>query len=156
MELITVINGEARTSTETIAKGVAQPHASVIKMVRKYRDLLKEFGTFGFQIRKSGGRKVEYSFLNERQATFLITLMRNTEKVVAFKFALVKQFYKMAEELAHRAALAVRQQFLLETESVSLEHSRPFGIGLARRGTEKRAIERELSLLDIQLQLNFI
>lgn len=33
------------------------------------------------------------ALLNEQQATFLMTLMRNTERVVEFKCALVQAFY---------------------------------------------------------------
>ena len=77
--------GKARTSTEIIAKGVEQPHASVIKLVRRYAQLLSEFGLIRFEIRlNKHGKRTEFSLLNERQATFLITLMRDTEKVVVF------------------------------------------------------------------------
>ena len=43
----------------------------------------------------TGGRPEEIINLNEPQATFLITLLKNTEIVVNFKAELVKQFFQM-------------------------------------------------------------
>ena len=40
--------------------------------------------------------------MNEQQATFLITLLKNTDVVVEFKQELVRQFYLMREELSNR------------------------------------------------------
>jgi hypothetical protein len=50
--------------------------------------------TFKTEKISSGGRPVEYAILDEQQATFLITLMRNSEKVILFKEELTKQFFK--------------------------------------------------------------
>ena len=41
-------------------------------------------------------------FLNEEQATFIITLMRNNKTVVAFKKELVRQFYLMRQFIFER------------------------------------------------------
>jgi len=51
----------------------------------------------------SGVQNTKIYKLNEEQATFLITLMRNTPKVVLFKKNLVKQFYNMRQQLQRRA-----------------------------------------------------
>ncbi len=62
-----------------------------------------EEGINGFKIRKSNaGRPEKIYHLNEEQATLLITFMKNTETVVRFKKALVKQFYIMQKELNGR------------------------------------------------------
>lgn len=42
-----------------------------------------------------GGRPERVYYLNEEQATFVITLLRNSKVVVKFKKELVKQFYAM-------------------------------------------------------------
>ena len=68
-------------------------------MIRRHIKNLEEFGTVEFQIRKSGGRPLEFAILNEEQTTFLITCMRNTEIVIEFKIKLVKEFYKMKKTL---------------------------------------------------------
>lgn len=42
------------------------------------------------------------AYLNEPQATFLVTLLRNNDVVLDFKSALVDQFYKMREILLNQ------------------------------------------------------
>ena len=82
--LVIEVSGEARTSTAIIASGVEQPHHSVITLVRKYLPMLMQIGRVEFEIQpfktNGGTQKRELAWLNEHQATFLITLMRNTEK----------------------------------------------------------------------------
>ena len=47
---------------------------------------------------ESGQSKRDY-ILNEQQATLLITFLRNTAPVIAFKSALVKAFFKLRNEV---------------------------------------------------------
>lgn len=47
--------------------------------------------------RSTRGRPTEVVYLNEQQATFLVTLMRNSEIVVRFKVALVRAFFEMRD-----------------------------------------------------------
>jgi phage regulator Rha-like protein len=156
-ELVKEINGEARTSTEIIAEGAEIAHKDVLALTRKYLILIRDFGRVTFETRpfktRGGVQRKEIAWLNERQATFLITLMRNTEKVVALKFALVKRFFEMSEKLTQLAKIAMRRDLLLQIEARSRECSRTFGIGLALRRKEKRSINNELTQLYIQLQL---
>ena len=49
------------------------------------------------------GRPTKVAYLNEQQATFLITLLRNNEIVLEFKSELVDRFYKMRELLLNRS-----------------------------------------------------
>lgn len=98
-ELVLLHHNEPMTTSLAIAEGVQMDHSSVIKLVRKYVDNLQEFGTFGFEIQKSGGRHTEIAWLNEGQSIFLMTLMRNSEIVVAFKKALVHAFLDLRDSL---------------------------------------------------------
>lgn len=94
----TTDRGLAVTS-ETIAQGSGVEHRAVLQLINTYKDDLEQFGTSAFEMRKSGGRPVRTALLNEPQSTLLMTFMRNTEQVVAFKVALVKAFYDMAQQL---------------------------------------------------------
>lgn len=91
------------TTSLIIAEGAGHPHKNVIALCRKYRGQLAELGRVEFKIlpfETSGGTQTrEVAELNERQATFILTCLRNSEKIVAFKVALVKAFYEMAEKL---------------------------------------------------------
>ena len=99
MDLVVLEKNKPVTTSLIIANGVKTEHHSVITLIRKHTKSLQEFGTVEFQIRKSGGRPLEFAILNEEQTTFLITCMRNTEIVIEFKIKLVKEFYKMKKTL---------------------------------------------------------
>ena len=105
-ELVVVMDGEPLASTEVIAKGMKQQHASTIKLVRKYQVSLEEFGRVRFEIRPfttAGGiQQREIAMLNEQQAAILISLMKNSVRVVGFKVALVREFYRMRDALRQR------------------------------------------------------
>lgn len=108
--LVTLHSGEPVTTTAAIADGTGNPHASVIKLVRRHKEDLEEFGPLGFEIRvanrpQGGGSKAEVAILNEPQATYLLTLMRNNDIVKAFKKALVKAFFELRQREQDRAEL---------------------------------------------------
>ena len=103
MNIVTIENGMAVTTSMAIADGVGNTHATVIRLVRDYADDLSEFGPIGFEIQKGkalpqGGfaRSTEYAIINEPQATLLLTYMRNNEVVRDFKKKLVKAFYELS------------------------------------------------------------
>ncbi|WP_110685096.1 Rha family transcriptional regulator [Salinicola aestuarinus] len=102
--------GELITTTTAIAEGIDRDHASVVRLVREHRDDLEEFGRVGFEIQPfetSGGtQRREVASLNEPQATLLLTYMRNTDIVRAFKKRLVRTFYEMRDQLRAEPAPA--------------------------------------------------
>ena len=99
-EIVTLRGGEPFTTSLAIAEGVGLDHKRVIAIVRKYRHLFEGLGTLTFQTSKSGGRKTEFAVLSEDQATFLMTLFKNSDVVLAFKLRLVKAFRRALNELA--------------------------------------------------------
>lgn len=106
-DLVILENNDLVTTTLAIAEGTKSEHASVIKLVRHYVGDLEMFGRVGFEIQPfetaGGEQRREYALLNERQATLLMSYMRNTEIVRNFKKQLVTTFYKMAGELQKQA-----------------------------------------------------
>ena len=96
-------DNQPMTTSLILAEGAGHPHKNVISLCRKYRGQLAELGRVEFKIlpfETSGGTQTrEVAELNERQATFILTCLRNNEKILAFKIALVKAFYEMAEKL---------------------------------------------------------
>lgn len=119
-ELVFMRHNEPMTNSLAIAAGTENEHDSVILLIRKFLDELETFGKIGFEVapegnsrfeignsvvevknpRDSKGRRTEFAFLNEPQATLLITFMRNSEIVVRFKVELVRAFYGMRDRLA--------------------------------------------------------
>lgn len=85
-------------SSEQIALGAEVEHRAVLQLITNHIDKLERFGTVAFEMRPlpGGGNPVRVALLNEQQSTLLMTFMRNTERVVDFKVALVKGFYELA------------------------------------------------------------
>lgn len=76
-----------------------------------------------YQTESTGGRPEEFYKLNEGQAAFLMTLLKNTPAVVAFKQELVRQFFLMRDKLANVAS--ARNDFRLLTDHIALIKDEP-------------------------------
>lgn len=97
-ELVKLINGNIFTDSLAIAQGTENQHHAVRELIKKYKSDIEDFGTLLITNEEStGGRPLELFLLNEEQATFVMTLLRNSKKVVAFKKELVRQFYAMRQ-----------------------------------------------------------
>ena len=94
------------TDSLIIATLTEREHRIILQLAKKYRKELEDFGQVTSEMRlnefKKRSQEIEVILLNEGQATFLITLMRNTPKVLEFKKNLVKQFIFMKNELQAR------------------------------------------------------
>lgn len=103
MTIVTIKDGDAITTTLAIAEGTLNDHASVIALARRYQSDLEDFGLVRFEIRpreagQHGGGDTEYAILNEPQSTLLLTFMRNTDIVRAFKKKLVREFWELVQQ----------------------------------------------------------
>ena len=118
---------EAFTDSRILAQGAGVEHRAVIQLITNHLDDVSEFGRVAFQMipfETNGGiQKMKVCRLNEQQATFVISLMKNTKTVVAFKKELVKQFYKMERFI--KTLVATRKEFPLLTENIKLLHDNP-------------------------------
>jgi len=99
LKIVDVEKGVPKTTTLQIALGLSVQHKSVIQLVRSYKSDFSEFGLVTFEMRPRidglhGGGDTQYAVLNEQHATFLMTLMRNSPKVINFKKSLVKAFFE--------------------------------------------------------------
>lgn len=95
-------------------------YESVQRRIRDYEKELLTLGQLGFEIRpvkySRGTNEQKIYLLNEQQATFLITLLKNTGIVVTFKLELVKQFYQMRQYILEHTS-PHWQQTRLESKS---------------------------------------
>lgn len=135
MNLVTIKDGDAVTTTIAIAEGTQNDHASVITLVRRYVGDLEEFGLVRFEIRprsagQHGGGETEFALLTEPQATLLLTYMRNTEIVRAFKKKLVREFWELVQE-RNRTRSSMPENYI-----EALEHL------LASKRSEQMALEQ--------------
>lgn len=99
-------DGEPYTNSEIIAQNCEVTHHAVQVLIDKYKKDFEEFELVSFEMRAvkhSSGTKYEKIYnLNEQQATLLITYMKNTEVVRAFKKELVKQFFAMRQYITQQ------------------------------------------------------
>ncbi len=94
---------EPYTTTAVMAECTGMKPRYIKSAVTSHK---KEFESFGllvaYQTESTGGRPERHYRLNEPQATFLMTLLKNTPIVLEFKKELVRQFYTMCEYIRER------------------------------------------------------
>ncbi|VVO22929.1 Rha family transcriptional regulator [Pseudomonas fluorescens] len=136
MSIVIIKDGDAVTPTTAIAAGTENEHASVIKLVRTYQADLEEFGRVLFEVEPfetaGGVQSREIALLTEPQATLLLTFMRNTDIVRAFKKKLVREFWEMVRERNKPAPTSALPQDYIQ----ALEHL------LDSKRSEQLAIEQ--------------
>jgi len=111
-------SGHAFTTTLIVSEGVGTEHRAVMKLLDSH---IKRDAFSALEVRKKkakgSGKPTRYYELNELQATFLITLMKNSEIVVNFKETLIKEFFKMRLELSRIASNQSNAQWLEQRNS---------------------------------------
>lgn len=92
------------TNSLCVSNGSGIRHDKLKITIRKYEEKLKELGNLitSYGVESTGGRRHEVYNLNEEQASFLITLLKNTDSVVQFKLDLVKEFKRMKDVLQEK------------------------------------------------------
>jgi phage regulator Rha-like protein len=105
-----------------IAERLAIKHKNFLATIEKYDSQIESsfgavaFGTREFKTRQGNNSVERFALLSEDQATFLMTLSRNTEQVVQCKLALVQAFSK-AKQVIQQVIPAQAQ----EIEKLKLE-----------------------------------
>lgn len=122
-ELVFLKGKQPVTTSLIIAEGTGNEHRSIIRLIQNYQKQFERWGKVTFvdvdlksatnfigdtqhnnsRLSNDGRSKpTAIAYLNEPQATFLITLLRNNEVVLEFKSELVDRFYKMREILLNQ------------------------------------------------------
>lgn len=128
LEIIRIKN-ELRTDSRLLASFLDHRHRTILENIDKYAAELLELGRLPFETEKGaalehGGfaKATRFCLLTEDQCYFLLTLMRNNDRVVAAKLALVKSFRDARAALAERDAARIEGKKVrrLETDSIKL------------------------------------
>lgn len=99
------------TTSKVISSGSGIRHDKIKKNIEHHKKDIERFGELTPYGGGLGGRGKESGYLlTEEQATFLITLLKNTDPVVRFKANLVKEFYLMRSELLRRGMAKTDRQ----------------------------------------------
>lgn len=107
LDIITVDN-QLVVDSRLIAQQLEVDHTNTfLKTIRKYQSDFESLGVLVFKTQKPsegspGGRPETFCYLNENQATYAMTLSRNSEKVRKCKLDLVKSFDKAKQLLKEK------------------------------------------------------
>lgn len=101
---LSVIDGEPRIDSRIVAAELGVEHKATMQLVDKYSSQFQEFGQVPFQMEvvnghQGGGNPSKFAALNEDQAYFLMTLVRNTAQAVELKKRLVMAFAACRKQL---------------------------------------------------------
>ena len=103
------VKTELFTTSDIIAEHTGHSYRSIQRTIENQMERLERFGRVRFEFTpfetKGGMQNHKLYFLNEEQATLLITFLKNTSVVADFKVSLVAAFYAMRQELTHRKEL---------------------------------------------------
>ncbi len=123
-ELVIVKDNELFTDSFSIANGADIEHESAMSMINKYRNDIEHFGkVISSDFKSEHGQRIKYYILNEQQATFLLTLLRNSRPVIEFKKRLTQEFYRM-------------RRFILERQTAEWQQSRSIGKKVRKEETD--------------------
>ena len=124
-DLVIIEENNVCTTSFAIAEGTGNQHKNVLAMIRKHRSHLNDINPLAFKTLMGkplpqGGysRPTEVAMLSEQQATFLMTLLRNSPRVVQFKFDLVDAFFK-ARDLLMTGQMGLLQKHAILTLALS-------------------------------------
>ena len=105
---------EPFTTSEVIAECAGVKRHAIQALIQQHEKDFREFGKVAFEMRplegSRTGQMVKVYHLNEQQATLLMTYLRNTDVVRAFKKELVRQFFAMRKELLNIKTVKVERK----------------------------------------------
>jgi len=159
-EIVTAEQGQPVTTSLAIAEGLDIQHKNVIAMVRKHIKRFEQFGRIAFQTRMGSplpqggfGRATEIAILNEPQASLLLTMQRNTERVMDFKVALVKAFFEARALINHSCMDLMQERAVLKVAlSNEKEHASYHGKGLSDWRKKRDGLQLAIANVEGQLQ----
>lgn len=136
------VEGEQRISSALIAKSIGVENRAISALIRKHKARLSTFGQVTFEMSPNGQKKVV--LLNEDQATFILTLSKNSEKVVDFKHQLVTAFSNLR-----------RKQAIVDENHAKVEWQERRELGKLTRHTQTDAIQTFLDYAGNQGSSNY-
>lgn len=123
---IVQLKSELRTDSRLLAGFLDHRHRTILENIDKYSAELRSISRLPFETgtleTRGGVQSQRFAMLDEDQCYFLLTLMRNNERVVAAKLALVKAFKDARAKLASRdiARIDGKEVRKAETDSIKL------------------------------------
>lgn len=128
-ELIELKHDNLVVSSHIFADGFGIEHESLMRLVKTHQEAIESnFNLVAFEIGarlegRHGGGETKTAYFTEDQATFIGTLLRNSEKAVMFKIKLVKAFSeaRKPKELTRKELALMVVQIEEEKEQLQLQ-----------------------------------
>ena len=114
--LITIEDENAFVSIDTIVEFSGNTEKSVKELIRDNGDALSDFAesavSNGTLLKGESGKQIEWSKvkLNEPQAYYILTLLRNTPTITEFKKNLIKQFFALRNKYEADKAVLISEE----------------------------------------------
>lgn len=155
--LVTIEQNQPFTTSLAIAKGTNNEHRAILQLLRKHEKRFNKYNRVAFQMRPfatNGGQQVmQIALLDERQAYLLMTMLRNSERVLDFKEALVDAFVKAKSLLmTGQMGLLQAQAVLYATKEQEKANASMHGKGLADWKKKRDALDLAIQQVEHQLQ----
>jgi phage regulator Rha-like protein len=123
--ILSLVAKEFRVDSRLLANHLDTRHRTILENIDKYANELNSLNLLPFETEsrpegKHGGGDVRYALLSEDQCYFVLTLMRNNDKVIALKLKLVKAFRDARKQIAERdtARIEGKKVRRLETDAI--------------------------------------
>lgn len=154
-DLVYSLNGGLVTDQNKISTISKVDINSIQRLIRNYKQDLECFGKLGFELQKIAKINKKIYFLNEQQATLLLTYMKNSESVRNAKKVLVFAFYQMKEKLRSLEQEQEKARFkVLSNENKrlnSLNHHQKIGYK-SQLAQQKEKYENKIKALQYDLE----
>lgn len=154
-DLVYSLNGGLVTDQNKISTISKVDINSIQRLIRNYKQDLECFGELGFELQKIAKTNKKIYYLNEQQATLLLTYMKNSESVRNAKKVLVFAFYQMKEKLKSLEQEQEKARFKsLSDENLrlnSLNHHQKIGYK-SQLAQQKEHYENKIKALQYDLE----
>ncbi|EAL5143701.1 phage regulatory protein [Campylobacter coli] len=154
-DLVYSLNGGLVTDQNKISTISKVDINSIQRLIRNYKQDLECFGELGFELQKIAKTNKKIYYLNEQQATLLLTYMKNSESVRNAKKVLVFAFYQMKEKLRSLEQEQEKARFkTLSDENIrlnSLNHHQKIGYK-SQLAQQKEKYENKIKALQYDLE----
>ena len=122
---IVQLKSELRTDSRLLAGFLDHRHRTILENIDKYSAELRSISGLPFETgtleTRGGVQSQRFAMLDEDQCYFLLTLMRNNERVIAAKLALVKAFKNARAQLAMRDVARLDGKLVRKAETDSIK-----------------------------------
>lgn len=121
---VSTVNDTLVVDSRLVALELEIQHKNLFGTIKKYIEEIQEFGLLAFETEEIDGRgqPEKFCYLNEEQATYVMTLSRNTDQVRQCKRNLVKAFSeakKLIKEVIPQQSERLRE-LQLENENLKM------------------------------------